>query len=314
MIMWLLSTMASNMDRIDAHERMPALIANPRLSLAFRIGWQVALLSLGALIAAIAVIVFEAPFQIAPGGVSGIAIILNHVIGSPIGLVILLGNIPIQLFAYRMLGGWRVVAATVYAVVLYSLLIDVLTPYFTIVSDDRFLNALFGGLIGGIGTGLVLRGGGTMGGTSTLGRVLQRRYGIPLSSSTLYTDGGVVLLAGLAFGWEGALYAMVGLFVGGATADYVLEGPSVIRTAVIITDHPHEIAERIFAELHRGVTGWTATGMFTDQAHTVLYVTLGRSEVNTVRRIVTSVDPNAFLVIGQGHTAYGEGFKEIRRE
>jgi len=160
----------------------------------------------------------------------------------------------------------------------------------------------------------VLRGGGTMGGTSTLGRILQRRYGTPLSSSTLYTDGGVVLLAGLAFGWEGALYAMVGLFVGGATADYVLEGPSVVRTAVIITDHPHEVADRILLDLHRGVTGWEARGMFTEQPHTVLYVTIGRSEVNTVRRIVRSVDPNAFLVIGQGHAAYGEGFKELRRE
>ncbi|MCC6805111.1 MAG: YitT family protein [Anaerolineae bacterium] len=288
--------------------------ANPRFASAVRVGWQIVLLTLGAVISAIAVIVFQAPFDIAPGGISGIAIILNSLIGSPIGLVILLGNIPIQLFAYRMLGGWRVVAATVFAVVLYSLLIDFLTPYFSIVSDDRFLNAVFGGIIGGIGTGLVLRGGGTMGGTSTLGRILLRRYGIPLSSSTLYTDGAVVLLAGLVFGWEATLYAMVALFVGGATADYVLEGPSVVRTAVIITDHPHEVSDRILLDLHRGVTAWEAKGMFTEQPHTVLYVTIGRSEVNRVRRIVRMVDPNAFLVIGQGHAAYGEGFRELRRE
>jgi uncharacterized membrane-anchored protein YitT (DUF2179 family) len=290
------------------------MIANARLSSILRIIWLVVLLTIGAVISAIAVIVFEAPFKIAPGGISGIAIILNSVIGTPIGLVILLGNIPIQIIGYRMLGGWRVVAATVYAVVLFSLLIDVLTPYFGIVSDDRFLNALFGGLIGGIGTGLVLRAGGTMGGTSTLGRILQQRYGIPLSSSTLYTDGAVVILAGLAFGWEGALYAMVGLFVGGATADYVLEGPSVIRTGVIVTDHPQEVAARVLADLHRGVTAWDVKGMFTEQPHTVLYVTVGRSEVNALRRIVMSVDPSAFLVIGQGHAAYGEGFKELRRE
>ncbi|MFN8449640.1 MAG: YitT family protein [Anaerolineae bacterium] len=289
------------------------MTANPRLSSAFRLGWQVFLLTVGAIISAVAVIVFEAPFKIAPGGISGIAIILNYVIHTPIGLVILLGNIPIQILGYRMLGGWRVIAATIYAVALYSVLIDVLTPYFGIVSDDRFLNAVFGGLIGGVGTGLVLRGGGTMGGTSTLGRILQRRYGIPLSSSTLYTDGAVVLLAGLAFGWEATLYAMVGLFVGGATADYVLEGPSVVRTAVIITDHPHEVADRILLDLHRGVTAWDAKGMFTEQPHTVLYVTIGRSEVNLVRRMVRSVDPDAFLVIGQGHAAYGEGFKELSR-
>ncbi len=288
------------------------MTATPRALLGF--AWQMLLLTVGAVISAIAVIVFEAPFQIAPGGISGIAIILNHVIHTPIGLVILLGNIPIQIIGYRMLGGWRVIAATIYAVVLYSVLIDVLTPYFGTLSSDRFLNAVFGGIIGGIGTGLVLRAGGTMGGTSTLGRILQQRYGTPLSSSTLYTDGLVILAAGVAFGWEGALYAMVGLYVGGATADYVLEGPSVIRTGVIITDHPQTLADHILSDLGRGVTAWTATGMFTDQPHTVLYVTIARSQVNALQRIVMSVDPEAFLVIGQGHAAYGQGFKEFPRE
>ncbi len=286
---------------------------NPRLTSILSLSWTLLLLTLGALISAIAVIVFEAPFDIAPGGVSGVAIILNSLIGTPIGLVILLGNIPIQLIAYRMLGGWRVVAATIYPVVLYSLLIDLLTPYFSTVSDDRFLNAVFGGIIGGIGAGLVLRVGGTMGGTSTLGRIIQQRYGIPLSSSTLYTDGLVILVAALVFGWAGALYAMVSLFVGGATADYILEGPSVIRTGVIITDHPREVAAQIIAELGRGVTAWDAKGMYTDQPHSVLYVTISRAQVNALRRIVTSVDTHAFMVIGQGHAAYGEGFKELHR-
>ena len=287
------------------------MAANLRASSILSIGWHIFLLTLGAIISAFGVIVFEAPFKIAPGGISGVAIILNYVIHTPIGLIILIGNIPIQIFAYRMLGGWRVIAATVYAVGLYSILIDVLPP-FAPISHDILLNAVFGGIVGGIGTALVLRAGGTMGGTSTLGRILQQRYGTPLSSSTLYTDGIVVIFAGLAFGLEGGLYAMVGLFVAGATTDYALEGPSVIRTGVIITDHPNEVADRIIKELGRGVTSWEAKGMFTDQPHTVLYVTIGRSQVNTLQRLVISADPAAFLVIGQGHSAYGEGFKEVR--
>jgi len=284
---------------------------NLRTSSIFSIGWHVFLLTLGAIIAALGVIVFEAPFKIAPGGISGVAIILNYVIHTPIGLVILIGNIPIQLLAYRMLGGWRVIAATVYAVGLYSILIDVLPPI-TPISHDIFLNAVFGGIVSGIGTALVLRAGGTMGGTSTLGRILQERYGTPLSSSTLYTDGIVVVFAGLAFGLEGALYAMVGLFVAGATTDYALEGPAVIRTGVIITDHPQAVADRILEELGRGVTSWDAKGMFTDHTHTVLYVTISRGQVNALQHIVTTVDPAAFMVIGQGHSAYGQGFKEVR--
>ena len=287
------------------------MAANLRASSIFSLGWHIFLLTLGAIISAFGVIVFEAPFKIAPGGISGVAIILNYVIHTPIGLVILIGNIPIQLLAYRMLGGWRVIAATVYAVALYSILIDVLPP-FAPINHDIFLNAVFGGIVGGIGAALVLRAGGTMGGTSTLGRILQQRYGTPLSSSTLYTDGIVVIFAGIAFGLEGALYAMVGLFVAGATTDYVLEGPSVIRTGVIITDHPEAVANRILDELGRGVTSWDAKGMFTDQPHTVLYVTISRAQVSALHRIVTSADPAAFMVIGQGHAAYGEGFKEFR--
>lgn len=278
------------------------------------ITWRLALITIGALLSALAVIVFEAPFNIAPGGISGVAIILNHLIDTPIGLIVLLGNIPIQFIAFRMLGGWRVIAATIYAVALYSIAIDLFTPYFPAsgISTDIFLNAVFGGIIGGLGGGLVLRAGGTMGGTSTLGRILQIRYSIPLSSSALYTDGGVIVAAGLVFGWQSALYAAVALFVAAATSDYVLEGPSTVRTAVIITDRPREVSDAILAQMSRGVTGWEARGMYTDTPHTVLYITLGRSEVEELRHLVRRIDTEAFVVIGQGHAAYGNGFRGNR--
>lgn len=289
----------------------PLSVARPSRTSILRTLWLLILITIGSIISAIAVIVFEAPFNIAPGGISGLAIIVNSFTQWPIGLLVLIGNIPIQIIAFRMMGGWRVVATTIYAVVVYSVLIDVLTPYFPSegVSRDIFLNSVFGGIIGGIGAGLIYRAGSTLGGTSTLSRILQERYGIPLSSSTLYTDSIVIVLAGLAFGWEKAMYAIVMLFIAGVTADYVLEGPSVIRTAIIITDRPRDVADAIMEEMGRGVTAWDAQGMYTDQPHTVLYVTIGRGQVNTVRRLVIGADPSAFLVFGHGHTAYGQGFR-----
>lgn len=275
------------------------------------------LLTIGALISAVAIIVFMAPFQIAPAGVSGLAVIANHLNPAlPIGLMVLIGNIPIQVLGFRTLGGWRVVASTIYYVVVYSLAIDLLNPYLAgvQVGDDVLLNALFGGIIGGVGGGLVYRAGGTQGGTSTLGRILQYRFGMPLSTTSLYTDTGVIALAGIAFGsWEAALYAMVALFAGAMASDYVLEGPSVIRTATIVTDQPQEVARVLLQDLGRGVTSWSGKGMFTDQEHTVLFVTITRPQVNALRRLVFSVDRNAFVVIGQGHVAYGHGFKEVKR-
>ena len=292
-------------------QALPARVHRPSL---FSLIWMFGLLTVGAVISAVAVIVFEAPFNIAPGGVSGLAIIVNSYTGWPIGLMVLIGNIPIQIIAYRMLGGWKVVATTVYVLIIYSVFIDVFTPYFPAegVSRDIFLNAVFGGIIGGIGAGLVFRAGGSMGGTSTLGRILQERYGIPLSSSTLYTDSAVIVLAGIAFGWEQAMYAIVMLFVAGVTSDYILEGPSVIRTAIIITDRPTEVANAVMDSMGRGVTAWESRGMYTDQPHTVLYITIGRGQVNTLRKLVIDADRDAFLVFGQGHSAFGQGFREIR--
>src|SRR5262249_16291944 len=122
--------------------------------------WRYVLLTIGAIIGALSVVIFMAPFNIAPGGVSGIAVILNHLDpGLPIGLVIIIGNIPIQILGFRYLGGWRVVVRTVFFVVVNAILIDVLTPYLAhvTVGDDVLLNAVFGGILGGIGGGLVYR-------------------------------------------------------------------------------------------------------------------------------------------------------------
>jgi uncharacterized membrane-anchored protein YitT (DUF2179 family) len=275
---------------------------------------RIILLTIGGLLYAVTVNLFFKPYQIAPSGVSGVAVILNSLIGTPVGLVILLGNIPIQILAYRMLGGWKIVVRTIYVVLLYSIAIDLLAPYFPArgITDDSLLSTIFGGILGGIAGGLIYRAGGTLGGTSTLARILQTRLGTSLNNTYLYTDSLVVLFAGLVFGWEGALYAMVAIFVDGATADYILEGPSTIRTVTIVTDHPREVADSILDSLGRGVTGWQGEGMYTEQPRSVLFVTIMRTEINDLKSLIFSVDPGAFIVIGQGHTAYGEGFQSIK--
>lgn len=271
-----------------------------------------AALTAGAVLGALAVVLFFAPANIAPGGLSGIAIILNSQIGTPIGLVTLLLNVPLLALGYRMLGGWATVAGAVYVVVLSSLLMDVLVPFFPAagVTADPLLNAIFGGIISGISGGLVYRVGGTIGGTTIITRIIQQKFGVPISSSTMYIDGAIVGLAGLALGWEAAMYAIIALFVYGAIADYVMEGPSLIRTAIIITDQPEAVSQAIITDLQRGVTGWDGRGMFTQKDHTVLFVTILRPQVNALQQLVLDVDPAAFVVIGQGHVAYGAGFRK----
>ncbi len=277
--------------------------------------FRYSLIALGIVIGALSLIVFLQPLDIAPAGVSGASTLLNELFDTPIGLTIFLLNIPIQLLGYWMLpNGARVIGRSVVIILIFSVVIDNLGPMAPAggISDERMLNALFGGITGGIGVGLVYRAGATFGGTSTLALILQRRFGFPMSTTFLCTDTLIIIAAGLVYGWEGALYAAVALFTAGLATDYVLEGPSVIRTAMIITDKPTEISQRIFANLQRGATSWTIKGEYTGLERTMLYVTVARSQVRDLKEEVSQIDPNAFVVIGMGHAAYGAGFRRVR--
>jgi uncharacterized membrane-anchored protein YitT (DUF2179 family) len=274
-----------------------------------------ALVTAGAFFLAVNINLFLAPNDLAPGGVSGSAIIINELTGWPIGLTMLVLNVPLVALGFRTLGGFRFLARTLYAVLLYNLGTDVLAGWLPPagVSDDLMLNALFGGVMAGLSTGLVYRGGGTTAGTGILGRVLQFRTGIPVSQIYLLVDGSVVFVAGLVFGWEKALYALVTLFVWGLATDYVLEGPSVVRTAFIVTDQPEAVAQAILERLQLGVTAWPAQGMYTHSQHTILFCTLSRPHERALRRVVTEADPDAFLVTGHGHQAAGGMFGQSHR-
>ncbi len=272
------------------------------------------LLTSGALISAINVNLFLAPWEIAPGGLSGIAIIINKFTGWPIGLMTLAMNIPLFFVGFKYLGRFNFLIRTFYVVLIFSLGVDLLAPWLpaTGISDNLMLNALYGGVVGGIGSGLIYRGQGTSGGTGILGRVIQFKTGFPISQVYLLTDGFIVLIAGLVFGWDKALYAMVALYIWGIAADQVLEGPSVVRTATIVTDRPKEVAEAVFERLRLGITAWPAQGMFTKEKHTVLFFAVSRPNIDMLKTVVMEADNQAFIVIAHGHHTVGGVSKPLQ--
>lgn len=273
-------------------------------------------LTLGAVLLALAVAIFLAPANISPGGVMGIAIIINQFTGWPVGTTMLVLNIPMLFIGFRYLGRFRFLSRTLYVVILYNLGVDFLTAWLPPngITDDLLLNALYSAAVGGVGSGLIYRGHGTPAGTGVLGRYLQLRTGIPLSQIYLITDGGVIIALGLTFGWERALYSLFSLFVWGLVTDYALEGPSVIRTAFVVTDQAEAITHALFNRLGIGVTSWTGRGMFTEAQHTILFCTLNRPDVSSFQSVVTGVDPEAFVVIGQGHHAKGGVLKHLQQQ
>lgn len=265
------------------------------------------LMTAGTLLMVLSLTVFLAPSGIAPGGVSGTAVILNTVFGWPIGWVMLVLNIPLLAVGFRYLGRFQFLVRTAYVAGLYSLGAQIFTTWLQVppITDNALLNALYGGVIGGIGSGLIYRGRASVAGTGILARIVQLKTGMPVSQVFLLTDGGVILAAALVLGWENGLYSLLALFVWGLATDYVLEGPSVVRTAFIVTDHPDRVAESVMRSLGIGVTSWAAEGKFTQEPHTVLFCTVSRPDVDTLRGAVGQADPTAFLVIGHGHQATG---------
>jgi uncharacterized membrane-anchored protein YitT (DUF2179 family) len=272
-----------------------------------------ALILAGVVIQALSMVLFYIPANLAAGGVSGVAQLISNFTGWPIGLLYVALNVPLLALGWRHLGGRRFLARTVFAVIAYSAGLDMLTlalPKGGLTSEP-ILNVLYGGMLGGVGVGIVLRAQGTSGGTDVLALLLKRWRGIPLSHSYVMTDVLVVLAAGLSFGWDLALYAVVALYIGGVAAEFAAEGARVVRTAVIITGRPEEVGRQIMSGLQRGVTMWPGTGMYSGEPRQVLFCTVTRAELNPLKAIIREVDPSAFVVIGEAHEALGEGFKPL---
>jgi uncharacterized membrane-anchored protein YitT (DUF2179 family) len=272
-----------------------------------------AFITAGALLQALAMRLFLIPAQLASGGVSGIAQIVNAYTGWPIGVLVMLGNAPLFALGWRYLGGTRFALRTAFSIVAFSLFTDMLVFVLPTggLTPDLLLNTLYGGVVSGVGYGLVYRGRGTSGGSDILARILNRWRGISISQSYLLVDSLVILAAGLAFSWEKALYALVLLYISGIAAERSLEGENVVRTALIITAYPERVSQQILAEMERGVTLVAARGAYTGAERTVIYTVVSRAEVMQVKALVRAVDPDAFMVIGQANEALGEGFKKL---
>ncbi len=277
------------------------------------------ILVIGGTFAAAGYAIFQVPHHIVAGGLSGVTIIINYFTGWPVGLLFWILNIPLLFLGFLELGRWRFFWHTLIAASVFSLgadfllaILPKLAPQWPI-TDDMLLNTIYGGILGGIGLGLVYRAGGTTGGTSILGRVLQKRTGRPLSQVYFYSDGIIILTSALIFGWEIALYGFLMLFIGGIASDYTLEGPSRTRIASIITNKPEEISAAITHTLERGVSHWPITGGYTGESRTLIYCTVTRPEIQELKRIIADVDAEAFVTIGVGHQALGDGFTPITK-
>jgi uncharacterized membrane-anchored protein YitT (DUF2179 family) len=269
------------------------------------------LLTIGALLAAASVDLFLVPNDVVTGGVTGAAMLLRSAVGTPVGLITLLVNIPLLFLGFRHLGGLVFGLRTLYATAVMSIAIDLLAPYLRSVTSDPLLYTLYGGLLDGLGVGLVFRARGTTGGIDIVARLLEQRCAIQPGRAMLGMNAAVFGAAFVGYGPEKALYALLVAFVGGLALDYTLAAGTRARQALIVTSMPDAITRAILHDLGRGVTMLEGYGGYTGVERAVLLSVVGRTELSFLKEIVSRTDPHAFMIVGETSEVLGEGFHPV---
>lgn len=257
---------------------------------------------------------FLDPNNLAPGGVTGISVILNRLSGIDTGTIYLLINIPIVLLGIWKFG-FRFMGKTAYAIVLTSWATNVLSSKGA-ATDDPLLAALAGSILMALGIGLVFRAGATTGGMDIIIKLLKRRFR-HLKTGFLYqcTDILIVGISGLVFqNLNTALYALIAVLVSGAALDYVLYGGDEAKMIYIITEKPEEIGHRIMKEVDAGVTYLQGSGGWTGEEKQVIFCVVRRVHGPQVEELVKEEDPSAFMIITSASEIYGEGYKDLFAE
>ena len=258
---------------------------------------------------------FLQPNSFAPGGVSGISIILNQATNGfvPVWLANLALNIPIFISGIIILGR-TFGTKSLYGILSLSFFLWLIPNVRT--TDDLLLASLFGGVIMGLGVGIVFKSGGTTGGSDTLGLLLNKKFpGIGISKFMLMIDSVVVIGSGVVTrNLETPLYSIIVLYVSSRVIDLVLNGVGYAKAVHIISDEPEKIGKSILANLNRGVTVLKGKGFYTGKDKEVLLCIIGRSQIIKLKELVDDIDKKAFVMVTDATEVLGEGFKPIKKD
>ena len=273
------------------------------------------IITLGAVIYALAFDWFVAPNQIAMGGVTGLAQIVNALVPVlPVGVLSILVNVPLFLAGWRLLGG-RLLVSSLYAMAVSSLAIDVIAWMHTFPPMDPNLATLYGGAGMGVGLGLVFSQGATTGGTDIIGKLLKLKFPwLPIGKLVMIPDMVVVILAAVVFGTvNAALYGLIQMYLLSKVMDMILYGWDTSRVAYIITDRWEETVQGLL-DMNRGVTLLQGKGAYTGAEKQVLLVAFRQREIVPIKRMLREIDPKAFFIVCDAHEILGEGFGDYQKE
>ncbi len=256
------------------------------------------------------------PNGIAFGGVTGVAQIVNFLVPAlPIGVTVIVLNIPMFLLGWRLIGG-RLLVTSLYAMFVSSVFIDVLTPLYDWPPMEPLLACIFGGLTLGLSLGMIFLQGATTGGTDLLARLLKLKLAwLPMGKLLMGIDLAVIVSVALAFRTlNAALYGLVALYISTIVMDGVLYGLDTAKVAYIISDRNQEISDAIVKDLDRGVTILHGQGAYTGAEKNVLMCAFKQREIAAIKAAVKDIDPAAFVIVCNAHEVLGEGFRDYKKD
>lgn len=265
---------------------------------------------LGSAIFSFGIVHFNMQNNLAEGGFTGITLLLYFLFNWDPSYVNLLLNIPLFFIGWRLLGK-NVFLYTLIGTVAVSVFLWIFQRYQINMpfKDDLTLAALFAGVFIGVGLGIIFRFGGTTGGVDIIARLVHKYIGWSMGKTMFLFDVVVITLSLIFYlTYQEAMYTLVAVFVGARVIDFMQEGAYSARGAIIISEKNQEIADKIMTEMERGVTVLKGHGSYSKQEKEVLYCVVGRNEIVLLKRVITSVDPHAFVSVTMVHDVLGEGF------
>jgi uncharacterized membrane-anchored protein YitT (DUF2179 family) len=282
----------------------------------FSLTWfkSYAFIAIGTFLIAVGFVLFISPNKIVPGGIYGIAIMLHHLLGTPIGLTALAFNIPLTLIGLKILGP-RFGAKTVVAFVLTSIFVDTLSYFhgsLPLVPGETLVSCIFGGLLVGIGVAFTFKAKATSGGTDVIAMILQKYTRLPVGQLMMMVDSSIVLLSYVAFGdWRIPLFSWITIFVVGKVVDTAMHGFSYDKTLFIISDKHEEIRNSLISDIKRGGTFLHGEGMYKRESKQIIFTVVSPRELYMLEEYVHRIDPEAFIAVLDAYEILGKGFKSL---
>lgn len=262
---------------------------------------------LGCLLLSISFNLFLSPNDLVPGGVSGIAIILNDLFGITTSTFIFIVNISLLVLSYFLLGKEKT-KASILGSLLFPICVTLtsnINLYLKIDNSQVLLSALFAGVISGFGAGINYKAGFTTGGTDILNQIISKYFKVGMGKSMIICDGTIVILSGIVFGINNLMYSIIILYLISFISDRVILGVSSSKAFYIITNEDKKIKEYIIEYLNHGVTEFNAKGGLNKEKKHVLMCVLPTKEYYILKEGIRQIDPSAFFVVTDSYEVFG---------